>query len=339
MSIELSESLGRQSALDLLADIDNACEKIDDNGTRSKGLVKGPFGVFSSTEPVSFSSVHTIHSSSPEDVVDIDAELNNFRACREPESLVEEIERQDWTQQIADANLDLFVSSLDPTLAFNAHDGNSPGQLLIQDASMANFFLHPGSGDDNIPAFSPGFMARTLGNNGPNTEERNTNSNSMSHMELTPTPARNIMQSGFTLPELAEPLLRYYKQHLDGATTAIQAKRKSPWQIIFLPCALETFAELSLWNGASHTRSTILYTLLAHSAFQLHMTNKSTGLPSQWRDIGIRHQEKAQQHLRNALQMEMFGSSQAKYKELLMAILAMAMTSVCEDRNTLVMGY
>lgn len=325
MSIELSESLGRQTALSLLADIDSACEKFDDNGHRSKGLTKGPFSVFSATEPVTFSSVHTIHSSSPEDAgVDIDTELNNFEACRDADGLVEEIERQDWTAEMADASLDLFVSSLDPSLAFSGHDGHSPGHLLIQDASMTNFFLHPGNGDDNIPAFSPGFMSRTLGHNGNTSKERES---SLSHMDVAP--ARSLTQSGFALPEQAEVLLRYYKQHIDGATTAIHAKRKSPWQIIFLPCALETFAELSLWNTASHTRSSILYTLLAHSAFQLHMSNEPSNSPHQWRDVGIRHQEKAQHHLRNALQLEMFGSSQAKYKELLMAILAMAMTSVC----------
>lgn len=273
----------------------------------------------------------SVHSSSPDHSVSIDSELNDFGGCPEPEGLVEEIERQDWPTHIDDANLDLFVNSLDPALAFSASDETSPGQLLLQDASMANLFLHPGSGDDNLQMFSPGFISRTLGNTAIPAENTEPDPSAVPQMDVPATPGRGLVQGhggGFSLPEYAEPLLRYYKQNIDHATTTIQAKRTSPWQIIFLPCALETFAELSLWNTASHTRSTIFYTLLAHSAFQLHMTNKPGAFANQWRDVGIRHQEKAQSHLRNALQLEMFGPKQAKYKELLMAILAMAMTSV-----------
>ncbi|CAM1506192.1 Fc.00g058330.m01.CDS01 [Cosmosporella sp. VM-42] len=324
MSIELSESLNKKTALDLLADIDSASEKFDSNGRGPTGLSKGPFGVFQALEPaVEPAAEFSVPSSSPDHPVSsIDSDF--------ADGLVdEEIQRQDWSQQIGEANLDLFVNSLDPSLAFDPQDGASPGQLLMSDISMSNF-LPSGAGDDHMSMFSPGFMSRAIGNTAI-TNDGETNQDSSHHREITPMPSRALTQGhggGFSLPEYAEPLLRYYKQHIDGATTTLQAKRTSPWQMIFLPCALETFAELSLWSGASHTRSTILYTLLAHSAFQLHSTNKPNGLSNHWRDVGVRHQEKAQLHLRNALQLEMFGNRQAKYKELLMAILAMAMTSL-----------
>lgn len=330
MSVELAESLGKRSPLRILADIDAVGERIGENQDGGRGKMKGPFGVFQARESAVQSSVHSF--SSPDHSVSIDSELNDFGPCPDPEGLVEEIERQDWSTHLNDENLDLFVNSLDPALGFGADDEASPGQLLLQDASMANLFLHPGSGDDSLQMFSPGFISRTLGNGALPPENTEPESSTLPQMDVPATPSRGLIQghgAGFSLPEFAEPLLRHYKQNIDHATTTIQAKRTSPWQIIFLPCALETFAELSLWNTASHTRSTIFYTLLAHSAFQLHMANKPGNLANQWREVGIRHQEKAQSHLRNALQLEMFGPKQAKYKELLMAILAMAMTSVC----------
>jgi arginine metabolism regulation protein II len=199
---------------------------------------------------------------------------------------------------------------------------------------MTNMFLDNPPAVEGLSLFTPNFVTRAI-ESGAMTVDTPHDHPPTPQMEVevpsTPAPSRGLLPSHTTLqnlPEYAEPLLRYYKQQVDGATGMMQTKRKSPWQLIFLPCALETFAELSLWNGTSHTRYTILYTLLAHSAFQLDMTNKPGSFASHWREIGVRHQEKAQQHLRNALQLEMFGPKQTKYKELLMAILALAMTSV-----------
>ena len=104
--------------------------------------------------------------------------------------------------------------------------------------------------------------------------------------------------------------------------------RKSPWQILFLPRALETFAEISLWNEASHTRSTILYALLANSAYQLHHIQRPDYSGPGWLDIAARHQRASKQHLQIALKAETSGPRQAEYKDLLMAILAVAMVSV-----------
>ncbi|KAH6980831.1 fungal-specific transcription factor domain-containing protein [Ilyonectria sp. MPI-CAGE-AT-0026] len=324
MSAELSDSLGRQSAMDLLADIDSACEKIEDDKNSLSSLVKGPFGVFQSQdEPVSTSPLS--HSSTSTHMVSVDSDRS---VCPDTNDLIEEIHRQDWTDQLSEANFDLFVGSLDPILGLE-HDGHSPGQLLISDPSMNNFFLENPPAVEGLSLFSPSFVSRAI-ESGAMTADTVHDESSTPSIDIAPSPGPppGLLQPALNLPEHAEPLLRYYKQHIDGATASMQTKRKSPWQLIFLPCALETFAELSLWNGTSHTRSTILYTLLAHSAFQLHMTNKPGSFASHWREVGERHQEKAQQHLRNALQLEMFGPKQAKYKELLMAILAMAMTSL-----------
>ncbi|CAI0648625.1 unnamed protein product [Colletotrichum noveboracense] len=130
-----------------------------------------------------------------------------------------------------------------------------------------------------------------------------------------------------SLPTHAASLLRYYKS-IDSLSS-VKGMRISPWQLWLLPCALETFAELSLWNTTTHTRHSILCTLLARSAFHLHRSLKADEkAASQWLEVGLDYQKSAQSHLKMALQSESDEPSQAKYNEILMAILATAMVSV-----------
>ncbi|KAF4983657.1 hypothetical protein FDECE_17253 [Fusarium decemcellulare] len=322
MSAELSDSLGKKTAMDILADIDSACEKLSTGIRGSSSLLKGPFGVFQSVE-----------EPSPVDALTSSPDTNNSTTSAYPdtESFIEEIKRADWQGHIGGDDLDLFTGPLDPNLSLDPDEPTGSEQVLMPDPSMTNFFLDNSMGVEGLALFSPNFITQAIESEANGHAEEHIDP-SFSHMGNEVMPClRGVPQANgghFGLPEEAEPLLRYYRKHIAGERTAMQAKRKSPWDIIFLPCALETFAELSLWNEASHTRSTIFYTLLAHSALQLHKSNKPTSFSCDWREIGLRNHERAQYHLRNALQHEMFGPRQANYKELLMAILGMAMTSM-----------
>ncbi|KAJ0333894.1 hypothetical protein COL922a_010294 [Colletotrichum nupharicola] len=110
--------------------------------------------------------------------------------------------------------------------------------------------------------------------------------------------------------------------HLDAFDTDAMMNLGQPWMH-------ETFAELSLWNTTTHTRHSILCTLLARSAFHLHRSLKADDkAASQWLEVGLDYQKSAQSHLKMALQSESDEPSQAKYNEILMAILATAMVSV-----------
>ncbi|KAH7265808.1 fungal-specific transcription factor domain-containing protein [Fusarium solani] len=322
MSAELSDSLGKQSAMDILADIDSACDKLAGGNS---AMIKGPFGVFQSIEEPSPADVLT---SSP------DTENSNTNTYPDTDSFIEEVQRHDWPTHIGD-DLDLFTGPLDPSLSLNPEEPTGSDQVLLPDSAMTNFFLDNSMGVEGLALFSPNFITQAMeseaaGHGDSQVDDHGDNAFNHLENEVMPCP-RGLPQANgghLGLPEEAEPLLRYYKKHVAGERTSMQAKRKSPWEIIFLPCALETFAELSLWNEASHTRSTIFYTLLAHSALQLHLSNKPSTFSCDWKEIGIRNHERAQHHLRNALQLEMFGPKQANYKELLMAILGMAMTSL-----------
>jgi arginine metabolism regulation protein II len=316
MSDELKGSLGKRTALALLADIDSACEKSD----VGDALMKGPFGVFQSVEEKEL-TVDTIECSP-----DTNTDNTPTSMYAETDGFIEEIQRADWPDQLPEDDLDIFTASLDPNFNMNSEELTAGDQIHLHDP-MANFFVDDPMGAEGLALFSPGFISQVMGTDNATLTEENIGSELQASMnELVPYPRTIASHSG--LPEEAEPLLRHYRQHIAGQRSTMQAKRKSPWEIIFLPCALETFAELSLWNEASHTRSSIFYTLLAHSALQLHMSKAPSSLSADWKEIGLKNHERAQNHLRQALQHEMFGPRQASYKELLMAILAMAMTSV-----------
>ncbi|KAM0345471.1 hypothetical protein ACHAPU_006398 [Fusarium lateritium] len=245
----------------------------------------------------------------------------------ETDGFIEEIQRSDWPDELPADDLDIFTASLDPSFSLGHDDPAIPDQIHIHDSSMANFFTDDPTGAEGLTLFSPGFISQVIGHDGGIGDEDNLEPSLQQKMnEIIPYPRDIPQNSG--LPDEAQLLLRHYRQTMAGQRSTMQAKRKSPWEIIFLPCALETFAELSLWNKASHTRSSIFYTLLAHSALQLHMAKTPHDLSNDWKDIGLRNHERAQHHLQQALQHEMFGPKQASYKELLMAILAMAMTSL-----------
>ncbi|KAM0490300.1 hypothetical protein ACHAP8_011682 [Fusarium lateritium] len=309
MSDELSQSLMRRTAASLLADIDSAGEKltVDDRGSV---LVQGPFGVFQSMG----------ESVSPSDTIECSPDTNTddtFTSMYpETDGFIEEIQRSEWPDQLPTDDMDIFTASLGPHFGLIEEPSMTDE---VHDSSMTNFFMDEHIGAEGLALFSPGFISQVIGPHEPEPEETH---DPELVTDIIPYPG-DTPSSRTGLPEEAEYLLRHYRTNMTGRST-MQAKRKSPWEIIFLPCALETFAELSLWNEASHTRSSIFYTLLAHSALQLHIS----GSDSKWKEVGLKNHERAQSHLRQALQHEMFGPKQASYKELLMAILAMAMTSL-----------
>ncbi|KAF5633795.1 ARG81-like transcription factor [Fusarium tjaetaba] len=275
MSDELKGSLGKRTALALLADIDSACEKSD----VGDALMKGPFGVFQSVEGEL--TLDTIECSP-----DTNTDNTSTSMYAETDGFIEEIQRTDWPDQLPEDDLDIFTASLDPSFNINSEELTAGDQMNIND-SMANFFVDDPMGAEGLALFSPGFISQVMGNDTTAQEESIDPNLQASMNEVVPYPRNITTPSG--LPEEAEPLLRHYRQHIAGQRSTMQAKRKSPWEIIFLPCALETFAELSLWNEASHTRSSIFYTLLAHSALQLHMSKAPNSLAADWKEIGQLH--------------------------------------------------
>ncbi|KAI0435752.1 hypothetical protein F4803DRAFT_573941 [Xylaria telfairii] len=135
------------------------------------------------------------------------------------------------------------------------------------------------------------------------------------------------------LPVHAHDLLRYYREKIDEPSSSID-RRISPWQLLLLPCALQAFAELTLWNHTSHARCTILFSLLASSAFHLHNSRRTDSDADHWLNVALDHQRYAKKHLKNALQNEWSATGQTSYNEVLMAVLAKAMLAFFRGSRT-----
>lgn len=144
-------------------------------------------------------------------------------------------------------------------------------------------------------------------------------------LSLTPSPSLPLSESKH-IPPLAPDLLRYFKDNVVSLSFPLKNCRKCPWQAIHLPSAMSTFAELSIYQAASHTRLSLFYSLLAASCLHMYARDQSAVEV----DVsGKRFKEMAKQHLESALNEEVLGSKRAKYKEILMAVLSMVMLSVC----------
>jgi arginine metabolism regulation protein II len=336
MSRQMKESTGTRSVMDILLHLDNESEKQGGTGELARELTLGPFGVFQAkSRPV----LEMDAISSPRRSVSPESfdSLPDVGVAGDTEGPVEDILRSDWNQveALGHPDIEMFLDVLDPSLCDDdeqRHDEPGMSSFLNSDSPFLDLLYPPAIHDASHDASS----SLSSINDNVTLSQRTSNianqDNSTTMLSLPQSMTTNGVDrqgdGSLGIPEQAEPLLRYYKQQVTDSASAMQAKRKSPWQILFLPCALETFAEVSLWSRASHTRLTILYALLANSAFQLRLANTVDPLSSRWLDLGLQHQDTAKKHLRKALQLEMFGPNQAKYKDLLMAILSMAMVSV-----------
>ncbi|ORY65123.1 fungal-specific transcription factor domain-containing protein [Pseudomassariella vexata] len=336
MSIQVGTSLGSRSASELVLLLDVESEKAES----LDHISAGPFSVFNirpsqSWQPLASPTFSPqapapapapAPSRSPDDSTETSPSTSLVGG--EGDGHLESIVREDFDAPMIEFHLGMFDDDALVT-TFHQHESFPDLDLHFPDSSFYDFGM-PGSffHEAILPNTGPGLPCvgqSRLDNADDETSARDLDTPPV----VSPRSALERVDGMQNVPEHAGPLLRYYKQHMMKPSSSMQAKRKSPWQILFLPCALETFAELTLWNQSSHTRSTILYSLVAHSAFQLHQKNIPE-FPSTvpWGVVGLKHQQAAQRHLRIALQTEMQGGDHVKYTQLLMAILAAAMVSL-----------
>ena len=319
MSYELSTSLGPGASLDrVLLDVDSA-------SASGSALVRGPFSVFQVGQPPAHLEEAQVdfpeapYSSSDASILQ-DAE----------DASVGEVPTSEWSLPVNEVpDLDFVPQSIEDDYV---------GDLSLFTMDTSAFLLDYTDdchGSSTLPFALDGSQPACLLLHSPAHSEEDhdlEHDGPAATQEIVSAPPSICMSPGrgdkSLMPEDAGSLLRNYKRHLETTSISMQTKRKSPWQVIFLPCALETFSELTLWNTTSHTHLAILTTLLAHSAFLSHRSNRPNARGHDWRSVGIGHLNKAQSHLKVALEREVTGPDQVPYKELLMAILALAVASV-----------
>ncbi|CAH0055150.1 unnamed protein product [Clonostachys solani] len=351
MSVEISRSLGCKSVVELLDRLDSSCQRLETRGRSVQGLTRGPFSAFScdiryddEDSPPAHVTLETGGASSQSsqgdvhpaaaDAKEIMSERDSF-GLNEYASNMAELEPgsalfpsfdsaanlNDWFDSFEDSVFDPFLAP--PTMQGSSGSMLPPIPLDESLLDTTNISMETSSVvvDNHLAAASPDASPGRIWHG----EDNATRRLSIIAPDLTPA-AETI------LPPHSEPLIRYYRQQIYEGRF-LQAKKASPWQSIFFPCALETFAELSLWRTTTKTRYALLYALLALSSFNRWSRNDdSNGVGGKsWYEVGCCYQQGAQHHLRSALATEMTGLEQARYKELLMAILAVSMISATQD--------
>ncbi|KFG83010.1 putative C6 transcription factor [Metarhizium anisopliae] len=318
---KLAKSLGDQSTTKAINEVDE-WQQPGNLKHKSSSFIRGPFSVFaidqqSSSKDDRWSRSGTEGSPSGSVPTDVDGSGQGHAAGTKPFSSVTDCELSHET-----AVQDVLNEPIDSTSATGPFLALSPSQepLDFYDTDFASLFppTSPQAFMKGTPSELWDYWLPTL--------------------SIPPSPSAlssvQISKSDGLLSQM-EPLLRHYKERVLEPAADLRKWRKSPWQLLFWPCALETYGEIKLWNTASHPRSAVLYAILANSAYHLHATERCD---DKWREFGLKYQNKAKRLLFQALQDEILGVARAKYKELLMAILSVAMVSLF-DKPEAFKGY
>ncbi|KAI0839930.1 fungal-specific transcription factor domain-containing protein [Hypoxylon sp. FL0890] len=314
MSINIVQSLGHRSAGDVMLSLDDEAS----NGNREP-LQAGPFGVFRAFDP-------------PE-------ELASILATAPP-----------YQGQGDDGQGEVLHGDALPMLHLETCDAEVAHLLGHQHSEEPNSTVEPWSDLFDTAASMPSILSQEFVWTWPSGDTDSTRLMPSSDLfppdcNFTASPPRPpsvadrgfraslqppITQSSSQLPPHTQILLRYYKENFGSARNpSIKPTRIAPWLDILFPCALETYAELSLWGTSSHRRLSILCTVLAKSAFHMHQAQiAEDSSQSPWLSIGRKYQRDAQDHLQKTFQCEVGDMLESKYDEVLMAILALSIVSL-----------
>jgi hypothetical protein len=122
-------------------------------------------------------------------------------------------------------------------------------------------------------------------------------------------------------------LLEYYKSQLGTLFSPLRV-RHSPWGLLHFPCALSTLSELSICKTATHSKTSLLFSILAVSAFNLdRILQGQMNTSNYWFTVGDGLRQQAQMQLCKTAETEM-GNQRGRYLHILMAMLKMVTISV-----------
>lgn len=335
MGLDMVQSLGDQSAGDVLVDLDNTTVSDDDLHN------VGPFGVFRAFQDTSKEqfpdvlpylddedSVEEVSPNPPQArgftpfMADFSAALNADQTFL---SFANDFGSSDYTSSLG-TDLDLSWNATALPLLSNDFGMSLPlNSVGSPNGGYAGGILSPSAFQSSNPLSRP--EGSRKGSRSLDAASNDCNHTSSVLSRTTSPRNGHIMQSSSPLPSNTATLLQYLKSEVFEGTTSSFHRGMSPWKLLLLPCALETVAEITLWNTTSFARRSILSTLLAKAAFHLSSSTSSQNNKSLfWKELGIGHQREAQQYLQEALDAEL--ETEGKYIEKLMAILSVGVVSV-----------
>ncbi|PYI09198.1 hypothetical protein BO78DRAFT_439325 [Aspergillus sclerotiicarbonarius CBS 121057] len=107
--------------------------------------------------------------------------------------------------------------------------------------------------------------------------------------------------------------------------TPARVKSSSPWETIYIPSLFSTVGEIELSGNSTNARVSLLFAILAVSAFSLDGRFGSTGPAiKDWHALGELYRGRATKRLKCSLQDLSSGRpKKEKYKDILMALLSM----------------
>lgn len=144
-----------------------------------------------------------------------------------------------------------------------------------------------------------------------------------------PSPLASHMSSGLdqrlgpSISTHANFLLQHYKAQTGTLFSPLRV-RKSPWSILHFPRALSALSELNIFNKTKHAPMSLLYSVLAVSAFNWdNIYREQKNSTTYWRNVGEGFWRGAKKELEWTCETELAGEKSSKYKDILMAILTM----------------
>ncbi|THY68387.1 hypothetical protein D6C86_09391 [Aureobasidium pullulans] len=127
-------------------------------------------------------------------------------------------------------------------------------------------------------------------------------------------------------PGVMRTLLDHYQTSMMSCFTPLHHE-KPPWKILHLPCAISAYGELSLLGDSNNAKMTLLFAVLAMSAFNLKHLQTDPMEADNWQSIAESYREKAKSRLKTCLREQSEEKKKSKYKEVLMALTSMV--TVC----------
>ncbi|KAL3477796.1 fungal-specific transcription factor domain-containing protein [Aspergillus californicus] len=124
----------------------------------------------------------------------------------------------------------------------------------------------------------------------------------------------------------AKLLLDHYQDMMGTLYTPAPVETKSPWEILYVPSVLCTLGEIALTGNSSDAKVSLLFAVLAISAFRMdnlqsHFQRSST---QDWYALGKTYRERATKRLQKTLCHLSAGfAKKEKYKNILMPLLSM----------------
>ncbi|KAJ0416827.1 fungal-specific transcription factor domain-containing protein [Aspergillus carlsbadensis] len=129
----------------------------------------------------------------------------------------------------------------------------------------------------------------------------------------------------FSMPT-AKLLLDHYQTISTTLYTPASVESKTPWEILYVPNLLSTLGEIALTGNSSDARVSLLFAVLAISAFRLDIIEPRPNVSEtpNWHSLGEVYRERATRRLQMTLRgLSGTAPKREKYKNILMPLLSM----------------